>query len=63
MPLYFFWGEEDYLIEKEVKTLKKRFWAIVLMRLTTERLITLILQSLMRRSGAPLCFSGMFYML
>mgnify|MGYP005791161721 FL=1 len=24
MPLYFFWGEEDYLIEKEVKTLKKK---------------------------------------
>ena len=24
MPLYFFWGEEDYLIEKEVKALKKK---------------------------------------
>ena len=24
MPLYFFWGEEDYLIEKEVKTLKNK---------------------------------------
>ena len=24
MPLYFFWGEEDYLIEKELKALKKK---------------------------------------
>lgn len=24
MPLYFFWGEEDYLIEKEVKALKNK---------------------------------------
>lgn len=24
MPLYFFWGEEDYLIEKEIKALKKK---------------------------------------
>ena len=24
MPLYFFWGDEDYLIEKELKALKKK---------------------------------------
>ena len=24
MPLYFFWGEEDYLIEKEVKSIKNK---------------------------------------
>ena len=24
MPLYFFWGEEDYLIEREVRALRQR---------------------------------------